>query len=139
MNATLSNQPPSRAELRNFGLILAAGIIAFFGVLFPLLRDGTIKLATWPWYLALVLAVIGLVVPVVLRPVHKGWLFVGRILAYINTRVILGVIYLALFTPTAMVLKLMKKDPMRRAFDAGAKSYRVESRQPKLENLNRPY
>ncbi len=139
MNTTLSNQPPSKPELRNFGLILAAGVIVFFGVLFPVLRDRAIQLTTWPWYLALVIAVVGLALPAVLRPVHKGWMFVGRILGYINTRVILGIIYVALFTPTAIILMLMKKDPMRRTFDAGAKSYRIESRQPKLENLKLPY
>lgn len=139
MNLNSPNQRLSRPELRKFGLILAAGILIFFGVLFPLLRDRAIQLTTWPWYLALAIAVLSLAAPAVLRPVHTGWMFIGRILGYINTRIILGIIYLALFTPIAFVLKLLKKDPMRRAFDAKATSYRIDSRQPKPENLNRPY
>lgn len=139
MNFNSPNQRLSRPVLRNFGLILAAGILIFFGVLFPLLRDRAIQLTTWPWYLALAIAVLSLAAPAVLRPVHTGWMFIGRILGYINTRIILGIIYLALFTPIAFVLKLLKKDPMRRAFDAKATSYRIDSRQPKPENLNRPY
>lgn len=139
MNLNSPNQRLSRPELRNFGLILATGILIFFGVLFPLLRDRAIQLTTWPWYLALAIAVLSLAAPSALRPVHTGWMFIGRILGYINTRIILGIIYLALFTPIAFVLKLLKKDPMRRVFDAKATSYRIDSRQPKPENLNRPY
>lgn len=139
MDLNSPNQRLSRPELRNFGLILAAGILVFFGVLFPLLRDRAIQLTTWPWYLALAIAVLSLAVPAILRPVHTGWMFIGRILGYINTRIILGVIYLALFTPVAFLLKLLKKDPMRRTFDVKATSYRIDSRQPKPENLNRPY
>lgn len=139
MNLNSPNQRLSRPELLKFGLILAAGILVFFGVLFPLLRDRAIQLTTWPWYSALVIAVLSLAAPAVLRPVHTGWMFIGRILGYINTRIILGIIYLVLFTPVAFLLMLLKKDPMRRAFDAKAISYRIDSRQPKPENLNRPY
>ncbi len=138
MNTTL-NEPLSRSDLRKFGLIMAGGITLFFGIVFPLLRDRGIDPTSWPWYLALALIATALALPNILRPVHAVWMKIGAVLGFVNTRIILGIIYLALFTPTALVLKLLKKDPMRRTFDAEAASYRIQSRQPKLENLNRPY
>ncbi|MCI5223147.1 MAG: sxtJ [Candidatus Electrothrix sp. AR4] len=129
----------STTELRNFGLILAGGTIIFFGLLFPLLGDRGIQLTGWPWILAFLLVVISLTVPKILGPVNKAWLFIGHILGYINTRIILGIIFILIFTPTALLLKLLGKDPMRRSLDAQRNSYRIESQQPKPENLTRPY
>lgn len=129
----------SRSELRKFGLIVASGIIVMFGLFFPLLRDGRIQMTSWPWLLALLLVIVSLAAPMVLGPLNKAWLFIGDILGFINTRIILGVIYLVIFTPCAFALKILKKDPMRRELDPEQVSYRIESNQPKIENLNRPY
>lgn len=131
--------PQTQSDLRKFGLILASCIIGFFGLLFPLLHGKDIQLMTWPWLLALVLAVVSLASPAILRPLYTAWMFLGKILGFINTRIILGVIYLVFFTPAALALKLLHRDPMQRNFDAEAPSYRTISRQPNIDNLNRPY
>ena len=136
---TTHNEPLSRQELRKFGLILGAGVALFFGIVFPLLRDKGIDPTSWPWYLALALAAVAMALPALLRPVHAVWMRIGAVLGFVNTRIILGVIYLTVFTPIAMIFKLLGKDPMRRTFDPKAASYRTDSRQPKPENLNRPY
>lgn len=141
MNLIVSTEKKklSRSELRKFGLILAGGIMLFFGLLFPLVRGGTIQLTGWPWLLALALVIISLLVPRLLKPVNRGWLFIGNILGYVNTRIILGIIYLLIFTPTAFLFKLLGKDCMERTFDKEVESYCVISKQPKITNLNRPY
>ena len=41
-----------------------------------------------------------------------------------NTRIILGVVFYGLFTPIALVMRLLGKDPMRR-FEPEAVSYRI--------------
>jgi hypothetical protein len=55
---------------------------------------------------------------------------VGDVLGWVNTRLVLGLIFFGLITPMALVLRLAKRDPMRRAFDPGATTYRVR-RQPR--------
>ncbi len=40
-------QPVSRTELRNFGLLMGAMLIAFFGLLIPLLW--VLSWPLWPW------------------------------------------------------------------------------------------
>lgn len=126
-------------ELRTFGLILAGGIIILFGLLFPWLREGRIQLTNWPWLLSPVLVLISLIAPMALGPLNKAWLFIGHVLGYINTRIILGILFLVIFTPYSIVLKLLNKDPMQRRLDPERESYRKDSDQPKMENLNRPY
>ncbi|MCI5158627.1 MAG: sxtJ [Candidatus Electrothrix sp. AUS1_2] len=129
----------SRSELRKFGLILAGGFIGFFGLLIPLLKGRGIHLTSWPWLLAAGLFLVSLVAPKALGPLNRAWMFLGHILGWINTRIILGIVFILIFTPTALVFRLLGKDPMQRSFAAGQKSYRISSRQPKPENLNRLY
>lgn len=118
---------------------MAAGIIIIFGLFFPWLKDRPIQLMRWPWILSFGLVACSLIAPMVLIPLNKAWLFVGKILGYVNTRIILGIIYLLVFTPSALVLKLLRRDSMGRTLDSEKESYRIDSNQPKLENLNRPY
>lgn len=134
-----AKESTSPAELRDFGLILAAGFVAFFGLLIPLLKGRGVHLLTWPWFLAAALALLSFAAPGILAPLRRVWLFAGHILGWINTRIILGVIFLVIFTPAAVLFRLMGKDPMQRSVDAGLKSYRRDSRQPQSENLTRPY
>jgi hypothetical protein len=126
-------------ELRSFGFILAGGILLLFGLFFPLLRDGRLQLTSWPWLAAPVLALVSLIAPMVLGPFNRVWLFVGHVLGYVNTRIILGIIFLFIFTPYSLVLKFVGKDPMQRRFVPEQESYRITSVQPKEKNLNRPY
>ena len=128
-----------RAELRKFGFILAAGIVILFGIFFPLLRQGGIQWAGWPWLAAPILVVISLIAPMALGPLNRAWLFIGHILGYINTRIILGIIFLFIFTPCAFILKLLGKDLMQRKMEPQLSSYRADSSQPKTDNLTRPY
>ena len=129
----------SSTELRKFGLILAGGFIVFFGLLIPLLKGRGIHLMSWPWLLAAGLVVISLVIPKALGPLNRAWMFLGHILGWINTRIILGIVFLLIFTPTALVFRLLGKDPMRRSFMVELQTYRLGSKQPKPENLNRLY
>lgn len=75
----------------------------------------------------------------ILAPLNKAWLFIGDTLGYVNSRIILGIIYLLIFTPVGLLFKLFGKDPMRQRLDSKLDSYRIDSAQPKIENLNRPY
>jgi hypothetical protein len=112
----------SRRQLRAFGLIVGAG----FGViaLWPLLvRDDPPR--AWALVIAGLLGVAAVVLPQALRRPHRVWMAVGEVLAWINTRVILGVVYFGLVVPMGMVLRLSGHDPMQRRLDPGAATYRV--------------
>jgi len=71
------------------------------------------------------LIVLGVMVPQSLKQVHGGWMKVGHVLGAINTKIILGIIYYLLITPMGLVMRLMGKDPMHRAFTRGTDTYRI--------------
>lgn len=112
----------NRTELRNFGLIVG-GIFAAIAVWPAIFRGGDVRV----WMVGLAAALIGpaLVAPRVLAPAHRAWMALGNVLGWINTRIVLGLIFYGLITPMGLVFRLTGRDSMRRAFEPDATTYRV--------------
>lgn len=124
-------------ELRNFGLVTGAMVVVFFGLLLPWIWNGSWPV--WPWVVAIVLGAWGLLLPSTLGPVYRAWMKFALVLGWINTRIILGFIFFVIFLPVGLVIRIVSRDPMMRKFVPDATSYRVESKQPAPENLEKPF
>lgn len=124
------------AELRKFGLVTAIFLIIFFDGLIPWIWD--ITPPAWPLIAAAVLSFFALVRPLWLNPFYRVWMRFANVLGWINTRIILSLIFFLVVLPTGLIMRL-SRDPMRRKWDKSVTSYRIESKQPKTENLKRPY
>ena len=79
------------------------------------------------WAVALGVGLVGpaLAMPRVLAPAHHLWMGLAEVLAWINTRLLLGVVFFGIVTPMGVVMRLLGKDPMRRKSDPSAVTYRV--------------
>ena len=116
-------QPQSETkELQSFGLIVG-GIFSLIGLWPVVFRSESPRL----WAVALGAGLIGLgvVIPWSLKQVHKLWMRVGHALGWINTRILLGVIFYGLITPMGLFLRLLGKDAMRRVLVQEAQTYRI--------------
>jgi Saxitoxin biosynthesis operon protein SxtJ len=109
-------------QLRTFGLIVG-GVLAVIGLL-PVVWRGSDP-RWWAIAAAVLLIVPAVTVPQVLAPVHRAWMFVGHILGWVNTRIILAIGFFGLVTPVGLFMRLAGKDPMRRRYERGTGSYRV--------------
>jgi hypothetical protein len=114
-------------QLRRFGL-LVGGIFSAIGF-WPLLwrQEGP---RLWALAPGLVLVLGALIVPRILAPVHRAWMALGDALGWVNTRILLGVVFYGLVTPIGLVMRLRGRDPMSRRFDHSVESYRVR-REPR--------
>ncbi len=124
-------------QLRKFGLILALGMIAIFGLLFPLLKDNPLPM--WPYTFGTVLLVPTIIRPQWLKVLYGPWMKIGHCLGWVNTRIILGVIFFGLITPMAIVMRLLGKDPMCRTFSKNATTYRKISIQQSPSHMEKPF
>jgi len=115
------NQVASRKELRNFGL-LVGGVFSVIG-LWPMLVRGQ-ALRGWAAVVGLLLVVGGAFVPRVLSPFYRVWMGIGHVLGWVNTRVLLGILFYGMLTPIGMALRYMGKITMKQALSE-APSYRV--------------
>jgi len=102
-------------------------------------------LAAWNFYrhrltvvailggIAAVLLIIGLLVPPAARAFHAAWMKFAAILGYLNSRVLLFLLFYLVITPYGWIGKLFGRDPLNRRA-AGRDSYwvpRKHSRQTK--------
>ena len=139
---TMSNKTDIAAletpkALRDFGLIMAVMLIVMFGVVLPWL----FSFATpyWPFIAAFVFAVGALLKPMLLAPVNRIWLKLSNVLGWINTRLIMGLMYFFLIVPMGLVLRLLGKDPLSNEIMKDAKSYRIISKVRNKEHLEKPF
>jgi hypothetical protein len=117
-----SHMEDTNKQHRSFGLMVG-GIFVAIGF-WPLIRYGE-GIRLWAVVLGSLLVILGLLIPGRLGPIYKTWMAVGYVLGWINTRIILGVIYYGLFTPMGLVMRLAGRDAMRVHDDHTANTYRV--------------
>ena len=135
--STLHSIPElDRAGLRHFGLTTGAIVAVLFGLFFPWLLERSIPL--WPWALAGVLIVWGLVAPSSLNPVYRGWMRFGLLINKVVSPVIMSLLFFLAVTPMGLLRRLFGHGiPKHR--DTAAKSYRITSKKANPEDLERPF
>ena len=119
-----TNQPKP-LDNRVFGLIFS-GIFCVIGM-FPMLFGAEYR--QWAILVAAAWALPALIYPAILAPLNRLWAQFGQLMHQIINPILMGCIFFLTVLPTAMMLKLFGKDPMRRKFDVGVDSYWI-SREP---------
>jgi hypothetical protein len=120
------NSGADRSELRKFGITMACGFAAF----------GTLVLwrgkSFFPYlYIAsAVFLILGLVVPISLKSVHKVWMTLAAAMGWFMTRVILTILFFAVFTPIGAIARLLGKQFLDFRMDASRDTYWIR-REPK--------
>ena len=127
-----------RQGLRKFGLTTGAIVVVLFALFFPWVFDAA-SMPIWPWVIAGLLWLPALIKPDSLRPVCAAWMKIGHAIGWVNTRIILGLVFYILVLPMGLIMRLFGKDPMARKYDASASSYRVESVSEPKDRLEKPY
>lgn len=108
-------------QLRNFGL-LVGGIFVVIGI-WPVAMGHDAR--WWAVGLGGLLVSLGALVPTSLALPYKGWMAIGHVLGWINTRIILGIIFYGLLTPIGLVRRALSRDPLKLAFEPKQETYRV--------------
>lgn len=111
-----------RRRLRDFGL-LVGGILTVIGLYPLILSNGEPRI--WALAAAVLLGVPAVVKPSLLQPFYRVWMFAGHLLGWVNTRIILAVLYYLMFMPVGFLMRRFSGDPLRRKRDPEADTYRV--------------
>ena len=111
---------------RSFGFVFTV----FFAVvgLLPLLRGNAAYI--WSIALSLIFFLLALVAPFVLAPANRAWTKFGAILHQVVSPLALGILFLCVFTPIGLLMRLFGKDPLRLQFEPSAKTYWIERTPP---------
>ncbi len=123
-------------ELRKFGLLMAWAFPLFIGVIAPFILGENIQWRTLiVSFLFLFLVFIS---PKSIYYPYRVWMFIGAILGWINTRIILGITFYLLFFPIGIVLRLTGKLQYK-PHCCDDSNYVQRSEELKKEQLEKPF
>ena len=123
----------SKKQLIEFGLVIGFGFPFIIGWIIPSLYGHQFKL--WTLWITLLSLTLTLLKPYYLYYPYKIWMFTGTVLGWINSRIILGLVFLLVLQPIAFFMKLFGYDPLRLK-KGNVKSYR-EIREHKSTDLTK--
>ena len=111
---------------RSFGIVLS--IFFVLVGLSPLRANHPVR---W-WALAMggLFLGVALLQPMWLRPLNRVWTKLGLLMGRVVSPVITALLFYLVVTPTGLLFRLLGKDPLRLALDAGVRSYWIERRPP---------
>ncbi|CAD5966370.1 SxtJ [Planktothrix tepida] len=123
--------------LREFGLIGGSIVAIVFGCVLPILRHHS--LSVWPWTIAIILWIWAIVAPATLNLVYQIWMRIGLVLGWIQTRIILGLLFYIMITPMGLMKRLLDGNSTTQCFEPDLHTYRQISKQETRESMERPF
>lgn len=136
----LINTMPSLEQnkiLRQFSILMSISILVLFVLFLPKIYNYSPPL--WPWFITSVLIFFAIFYPSAIKPLYLVWMKFGILLGFIETRIILALIFYLLFLPTGLILRLLQKELIPKKFDLSKNSYRVKSKKRLKESMERPF
>ena len=123
-------------EIRSFGLVFSLLVVLIFAGLMPWLFNQSIFV--WPFVVSTATALLALLAPSALRPLHSIFIKLGTFLGFINTRILLFIIFFGLFLPASIIMWLVRRDILGRK-PSTVDSYRKPSQARPRDHFERPY
>ena len=111
---------PTRGDLRRFGIVLAALLALIGGYLWYV---GAVGMAQLVHAASLVLLGTGLALPIALKPIYFPYMWLARIVAFVNIHLLLGLVFYTLFMLIGLGMRLLGRDPLDRKIAPDEESY----------------
>ena len=91
---------------RNFGIVFS--IVFLIISLWPLLSQNDIRI--WSLIISGIFLVLGLINSKLLLPLNKIWFKFGLISGNFIARIVMGIVYFMVVTPTGLIMRVLGKD-----------------------------
>jgi len=102
----------SKKQLRDFGLLIGFGFPILIGWLLPLLFGHEFR--AWTLLVGIPGLILGLISPRLLNYPYKGWMALGHALGWVNSHIILALVFIVVLQPIAYVMRYTGYDPLKR-------------------------
>ena len=127
----------SKEELSGFALSMSWAIPLIFTLILPWLFDKPWQL--WPLGISAYLLIANFTWKPLLLPVYVFWMMLAAVLGYINTRLILAIIYYLIMLPIGIFLRLTKKLQYQRNPKKAETYWIRREKSPEPTDLERPF
>tara|TARA_B100000212_G_scaffold10434_1_gene7662 strand:- start:1668 stop:2060 length:393 start_codon:yes stop_codon:yes gene_type:complete len=111
----------SKKQLREFGFLIGLGFPILIGFIIPAFGGHAFR--AWTLFVGLPSFILGILKPSLLFYPYKAWMKLGLALGWINSRIILGLVYFIVLLPISLIMKIFGYDPLRKK-KSNKQSYR---------------
>ena len=131
-----AHQEPDTKRLRQFGWLMG-GVFVIIGI-WPLLwRAEGVRI--WALAVAGFFGGMGVVFPTGLAPLFRLWMKFGEKIGWINSRILLSILFYLIVTPIGWLMTLLGKQPLQLGFDPKADTYRVLKPARASDHVTKPF
>lgn len=109
-------------ELRKFGFILST-VACVMGIIFSFKHK---SLYIWPFVLGLLFFITSVSFPRCLKPIHWILMKISFAIGWVNTRILLFLIFYIVVTPIGLVMRLFGKDLLNQRIEREKLSYWIK-------------
>ena len=117
----------SERQLRKFGFLMGIVFPIIIGFLIPSIWGHMFKV--WTLWIGIPSLTLGIFRPRLLLYPYKFWMGIGHILGWVNSRLILGLVFILVLQPIAIVMKVFGYDPLKIRKEIHKTSYREDRKQ----------
>jgi hypothetical protein len=111
---------------RSFGVVMAV----FFAVvaLWPAVHHRPVRM--WALAAAAALLLAAIAAPAALYAANRAWMKVGLAVGRVTNPIVTALMFFVVFTPAALVARMLGRDPLRLRYDREAESYWIPRQPP---------
>ena len=120
-------------KLRDFGILIGFVFPILIGWILPAISGHLFR--TWTLWIGIPSIILSMFKPTLLFYPYQLWMSLGHVLGWINSRLILGLVFILILQPIALIMKALGHDPLRTK-KSNNNSYREDKRNHKI-NLKR--
>jgi len=115
----IKNIKSEKSDLRKFGIAIGTILLIIAGVLFWKEKESFQILLAF----SISFFILGIVTPVILKPIYCVWMIFATILGWIMTRVILSLLFYIILTPIGLIPRVFGKQFLELRWDKSKESY----------------
>lgn len=120
----LENIDLSKESLRKFGRVMFLCLTSIGLILF-IKHKPAFKIL---WFLGILFLAAAQIYPLSLKYIYRFWMHLGIAIGWINSRIILFIIYYLVITPIGLLAKLFGKDFLSLKIEENKRSYWVKGK-----------
>ncbi|WP_413683855.1 SxtJ family membrane protein [Prochlorococcus sp. MIT 1011] len=124
------NNHISKKKLKEFSYLIGIGLPVIVGWILPLMTGHLFR--SWTLWISIPILLTGVFCPYKLSRVYAWWMKLGHILGWINSRIILGLVFLLVLQPIAFFMRLFQYDPLRKG-KTNLSSYKEDKKNSKVD------
>ena len=102
----IKNIPNSKKDIKSFGITIGIILLILSGLLFYYEKEFYQVVAIF----ASAFISLGLIIPLLLKPIYFVWMVFAAIIGWVMTRVILSLVFYLIITPISFITRIIGED-----------------------------